>query len=207
MWRFVLKENIRRFRNLAAQSQSQSEREKLELMIGEAQSELAELEQASTPQIARDDDALQSFAERVVAEAMKQHGAQFSTLQIYDENRDHLIILAQSNLRAPFLHHLASMRPGDGSACGRCLADDAAAAIADVNRDAGFVPHREAARDAGFEAVQASPVRDGAGNLIAVLSVYFSAPQSFSAADVERMSEFASSFGPRLEQHLGRKTI
>lgn len=160
MWRFVLTENIRRFQLLIARARSQAERDTLQLLLEDAEHELAELEQVSTPEAVQRDAALRYVAEHAVDEAVKLHDAQFSTLQIYDEARKGMIILAQRNFRAPFLHHLASVKPGDGSACGRCLQDGRQAAINDVDREAAFEPHRQAAREAGFEAVQATPVRN-----------------------------------------------
>lgn len=202
MWRFVLRENIRRYETLLAKAELKSERDQLGELLKQAQLELGELEKASTPEMARDDAALKLFAEHCTDEAMKLHGAQFSTLQIFDEQRDTLIILAQRNFRAPFLHHLALMRPGDGSACGRCLAEGRPAAIGDVNSDVAFEPHREAAREAGFESVQACPVLSRSGSLMAVLSTYFSTPQRFSEDELNRIALYAKKIGTGLERHL-----
>lgn len=202
MWRFVLRENIPRYKALLEQAESDVERERFRQMLDRAETELRELEEASTPEIARLDAQLKYFSEHAVDEALKLHRAQFSTLQIYGEQREHLIILAQRNFRAPFLHHLSQMRPGDGSACGRCLAENAPAAIEDVNTDPAFEPHREAAHEAGFDAVQASPVRDGSGGLIAVLSTYFNAARRFSEDELYRMTYFADSIGGKLEKYL-----
>lgn len=204
MWRFVLKENISRFHALLEQADSNEQRETLLQLLREAELELDELEAASSPEIARRDYRLNSFAQHAVDEAMVLHRAQFASLQIFDEIRDRLIVLAQRNLRATFLHHLAQVRPGDGSACGRCLADDAPAAVEDVNGDPGFEPHRKAASEAGIRAIQSSPVRDRSGKLIAVLSTYFEAPQCFSDDDIYRMTYFADTIGDNLERHLGR---
>jgi GAF domain-containing protein len=204
MWRYVLKENILRFNALLGQAPNEDERAKLRQLVEQAEAELRELEEASTPDIARTDAALKFFAERAIGEAQKLSGANFSTLQIRDGSRERLVILAQSNFRAPFLHHLEQMRPGDGSASGRCIADNAPAAIDDVNSDPEFEPHRKAAKEAGFRAVQAFPVRNGSGRLIAVLSSYFSEPQSSAEADLSQTARFAESLGAELEKYLQR---
>lgn len=201
MWRFVLRENIDRFRALMTLAHSEQERETLRQLLKEAELELEELEAASTPQLARRDAWLNSLARRAIDEAMTLEGAQFASLQVFDESREELIILAQRNLRAQFLHHLAHMRPGDGSACGRCLADDAAAAIGDVNGDVAFAPHLEAAREAGFQAVRAFPVRDPSGQLMAVLSTYFEAPREFDDRDLDRMADITDALGRYLARH------
>lgn len=202
MWRFVLRENIRRFETLIPTARSDSERDKLRQLLDDAREELDELEQASTPAVVQRDLAFRFFAEHSVEEAVRLHAAQFGTLQIYDESRERLIVIAQKNFRAPFLYHLSQVKPGDGSACGRCLADGAPVAVEDVCRDAEFEPHRKAALEAGFEAVQASPVPSRAEALIAVLSTYFSAPRRFTPQQLDGMATYAARLGPTLERHL-----
>lgn len=202
MWRFVLKENIRRFQVLLGQANTDEERQTLQQLLNEAELELDELEEASTSEIAKQDASLNFIAGRAVERAMGLQGSQFASLQIFDESREHLIILAQRNLRAKFLHHLAHIKPGDGSACGRCLAHNEHAAIGDTNEDEGFAPHREAASEAGFQAVSAFPLRDGSGRLIAVLSTYFEAPQQFSDASLSSVTDLANAIGRQIEGHI-----
>ena len=202
MWRFVLRENISRFHTLLATEQSAEKRDTLRRLLKEAEEELNELEQVSTPLLARRDDALRFYADQCVEQAVRLHAAQFSTLQIYDEAREQLIILAQKNFRAPFLLHLSNVRLGDGSACARCLENGVPAAVEDVNSDAAFEPHRRAALEAGFEAVQASPVPGRSDALIAVLSTYFSRPRRFSEDELTAMARYAARIGPDLEQRL-----
>lgn len=202
MWRFVLRENISRYRNLLAKEESSTKRDFLRRLLRVTEEELDELEQMSTPALAQRDYALKFFAEHSVEQAVRLHAAQFGTLQIYDEARERLIILAQRNFRPAFLHHLTLVKPGDGSACGSCLKNNAPAAIEDVRRDPAFAPHREAALEAGFEAVKASPVPDRADALIAVLSTYFSRPRRFSENELNDMAQYAARIGPPLEQHL-----
>lgn len=202
MWRFVIRENIRRFQSLLATEESAARRDTLQQLLKEAEEELDELEHASTPLAAQRDDALRFFADQCVEQAVRLHAAQFSTLQIYDEARERLIILAQRNFRAPFLLHLSSMRPGDGSAFARCLETSAPAVVEDANTDQVFEPHRRAALEAGFEAVQASPVPDRSGALIAVLSTYFSRPRRFTDDELKAMARYAARIGPDLERRL-----
>ena len=202
MWRFVLEESISRLHTLIEEAESERERETLRRLLQDADGELKALEEAGKPELAARDIALKAFAEHAVNEAMERHGADFTTLQIYDEARESVIVLAQKNFHAAFLQHLSSIKPGDGSALGECLAHDTPIAIEDVNAAAAFEAHREAATEAGFQAVHSSPVRDQSGNLIAVLSTYFRTPQSFSEDDLNRMTHYAYSIGMRLQMHL-----
>lgn len=202
MWRFVLRENIRRYETLLSKAELTAERDQLRELLEQAELELSQLESASTPELARRDSSLKLFAEHCVEEAMRLQGAQFSSLEIFDKQRDTLVILAQKNFRAPFLHHLAQVKPGDGSASGRCLAESRPAAIADIDGDTDFAAHRDAAREAGFNAVQASPVRGARGEPIAVLSTYFSTARRFSHEELNRLDQYAQNIGAALERHL-----
>lgn len=202
MWRFVLRENIIRFQALLKMAKPGDQQETLRQLLREAELELDELEKASTPEIAKRDDWLDAIANRAVDQAMALAHAQFASLQIHDERREHLLILAQKNHRAKYLNHLEQVKPGDGSACGRCLLEEAPVAVEDVNSDAAFEPHRKAANEAGFRAVQALPVRDASGDLLAVLSIYFESPQRLSPEKLDRLVDFADSISRNLASHL-----
>lgn len=117
---------------------------------------------------------------------MRLHDAQFGNLQIFDESSGALIILAQKNFRKPFLDHFAVVRPTDGSACSRAIEGNNRVVIEDVFTDPVFEPHRHVAKEAGFQAVQSTPLRNGSGKLLGVLSTHFSMPRRFS--DDEHMA-------------------
>lgn len=202
MWRFLLKENIRRFRDQLAAAKPHSQREMLTRLLHEAEAELRELENCSTPEVAKNDAALKLFSERSIDEAMRLDGAQFGTLQIYDERSEGLIILAQRNFRAEYLRPFTLIKPGEGSLSGRCFAEGRTIVVEDVNEDPGFKGRRELAREGGFKAVQSSPLKGRSGNVIGVLSTHFANPHRFLHGDIGRIERFANSVGSSLEKHL-----
>jgi hypothetical protein len=201
MWRFVLKENIRRFRVQIENETSAAKRDTLRSLLADAEAELAELESASTPEAIKGDARLAMFAEHAIDEAMKLHGAQFGILQVYDEGLCALQILAQKNFRAEYLRPFAFIDPDEGSVSGRCFKKGRTITVEDVNNDPSFEPRRQTATEGGFEAVQSSPLRSG-DLVIGVLSTHFTKPQQFSPRDVQRMDRYSSSIGAELHRYL-----
>lgn len=180
MWRSILEDNIRHFRELIVARKAEHNPETLRCLLAEAEAELDQLERASTTERTRGDAVLRIFAETAIDDAMNLTQAQFGTLQIFDETSGSLIILAQKNFRKPFLDHFAIVKPGDGSACGRASVGSRRLMIENVALDPTFELHRRVALDAGFRAVQSTPLRDGSGKLLGVLSTHFSSLRRFS---------------------------
>lgn len=201
MWRFVLKENIRRFRAQIEHETSAAKRETLQSLLADAEVELAELDRASTPEAVKGDASLGMFAERAIDQAMKLHGAQFGILQVYDDALCALQILAQKNFRAEYLRPFVSINPDEGSVSGRSFKEGRTITIEDVNSDPSFELRRQTAKEGGFEAVQSSPLKSG-DLVIGVLSTHFTKPQQFTPRDVQRMDRYASSIGAELHKHL-----
>lgn len=202
MWRFVLKENIRRFEALLLEERSPAERATVLELLARAKAELAELDGASTAEFGRRSPEIRRIAEQSVEDAMRLHGAQFGNLQVYDETRGGLIIVAQVNFRSEFLNHFALVKPADGSACARALGDGGQTVVADVNVDPDFEPHRRVAYEAGFRAVLSSPLRAPSGKLIGVLSTHFSAPRTFSPDELDKTARLAASVAAALGHRL-----
>lgn len=201
MWRAILEDNIRHFRELLAAKRPEHNADTLRRLLAEAEAELEQLERASTHERARSDAILRVFAETAIDDAMRLNQAQFGNLQIFDETSGSLIILAQRNFRNPFLNHFAIVKPGDGSACGRASVDSNRLVIEDIALDPAFESHLRVAIEAGFRAVQSTPLRDGSGRLLGVLSTHFSNPRCFSVdehAMMDRHSAFVATTLARL---------
>lgn len=202
MWRFVLKENIARYKALVAGAKSERERQSLTEQLTKAQAELAELEALSSGGLVQKTDAIRAIIYPALDETIRAFGANFGNLQIYDEQAGGLIILGQRNFRVEFLRHFAVASPGDGSSCGRCFSLGEQVAIADVDDDDAFAPHREAAHLAGYRSVVSSPLRDQYGNLFGVMSVHFTTAQTFTPDRLEGLAARANAVGAAIGRQL-----
>jgi GAF domain-containing protein len=110
-------------------------------------------------------------------------GADFGNIQLRDPERGALRIAAHSGFDQEFLEHFATVAD-DASACGRAASQQAQVVIVDVDEDEAFEPHRHVAAASRFRAVQSTPLVDGAGRLIGVLSSHFRRPHRPSAVEL-----------------------
>lgn len=202
MWRFTFRENIRQLRRQLDAAGSDRERGQIVKLLGEAEQELADLERLSSTERWRDQPALRIFADRSVQDAMRDRGADFGNLQLYEQSLDGLVIVAQRNLRAEFLEHFALVRRADGSACARCLDGVGPTVVEDVAADRDFDPHRQVIARAGIRAIESSPLVDEAGRLIGVISTLYRAPRTFSDAERQAIGRHAQAVCSGLAAHL-----
>jgi two-component system CheB/CheR fusion protein len=121
--------------------------------------------------------------EHFLLAAIDLHGAEFGTLQLLNTASQQLEIIAQKGFGLPFLDHFAQVDATDPSACGRALRAQKIVQIPDVEIDEEFAPERAVAAQAGFRAVQSTPLINRNGLSLGVLSVHFREPHQFSERD------------------------
>jgi GAF domain-containing protein len=120
----------------------------------------------------RDAAGLGQILPRALERAMSLLAAERGNLQILDPQTGALVIAAQHGFGGEFLEHFAEVRDG-GATCGRALSRQAQIVIADVTTDSAFAVHRDIAAASGFRAVQSTPLTDGAGRVVGVLSTHY----------------------------------
>jgi PAS domain S-box-containing protein len=134
---------------------------------------LSQLHRFSTGLIEADD--LSAVLEQMLAATIDVQGADFGNVQLYDPDRHGLVIVAQHNFQPSFLEHFALVRTGDCT-CGRAAETHRRVIIEDVETDERFAAHRSVAREAGFRAVQSTPLISHRGELLGMLSTHFRMP-------------------------------
>jgi two-component system CheB/CheR fusion protein len=116
------------------------------------------------------EETIQTILDDVIA----FHGAQFGNVQL--PVGDHLVIAAQRGFDREFLQTFQRVKKDDGCACGRALQLGQPIVIADVEKDLGYAPYRDAAKSAGYRSVQSTPFVTQDGKFVAIVSVHFEAP-------------------------------
>ena len=77
--------------------------------------------------------------------------------------------------------------------------------IVDVERDARFAPHREIAAGSRFRAVQSTPLVDGRGRLLGVISTHYRRPHLPSDRELALLAWYAEDVSAALaDQHAAR---
>jgi hypothetical protein len=124
---------------------------------------------------------LRSAVEAVLEAAIRLHAASFGNVQLLDPRTGDLRIYAQRGFKEPFLSAFERVSVNDPSCCGRAMRMGRQIVIEDVERDPDFAPFRAVAAQAGFHAVQSTPLVSIAGRFIGVLSTHYARPHRPSA--------------------------
>jgi PAS domain S-box-containing protein len=134
-------------------------------------------------------------------------GADKGHIQLLNETGDVLTIVSHEGFEQPFLDHFNEVSADNDSACGRALRLREQVIIADVERDEGYEPFRQLARDAGYRAVVATPLASIDGSPLGMVSTHFHSAHRPSDQELRRLdlycrqaSDFIQRF--RLEQTL-----
>jgi PAS domain S-box-containing protein len=134
---------------------------------------------------------LQTLLDTVLEATIALHGADFGNVQLYDAQTHTLRIAAQRGFGPPFLEHFAQVSAEEGSACGRALSRGAQVIIPDVAQDPAFASDLAAAREAGFRAVQSTPLLTSTGRPLGMLSTHFRQPRRFAARELRLTDLYA----------------
>jgi GAF domain-containing protein len=107
----------------------------------------------------------------VLDDVMTLLGAEYGNIQL--PIGDELAIAAQRGLSTDFLKAFWRVKRNDPSACGRALRLGVPVIIPDIEQDSDFAVFRQQARDAGFRAVQSTPMVTKDQNLLGIVSTHF----------------------------------
>lgn len=131
---------------------------------------------------------------RALEGAMALLATDLGNIQIAHPISGALMVATSSGFDSEFLEYFAVVAD-DSSACGRAAQQRAQTAIADVDVDDGFAPHREIAASAGFRAVQSTPIVDPAGRLHGVISTHFRRCHRPSPAQLQLIAWYCERVG------------
>jgi len=126
---------------------------------------------------------LQPILDETLRTAAAIEGTSLGLLSLYDADDDHLNVGASLGFDEDFLKLIEGM-PASGVAYGTCFQERRRVIVADVESDLLFASHREAARQAGFQAVHSTPLITRLGRVIGVLSTHFREPHEPSEREM-----------------------
>ena len=101
--------------------------------------------------------------------------AHFGCIQLYNQVSRSLEIVAQQGFKPEFLEYFRDCHD-ETTICGRAIVQGKRVIIEDILSDEGFAPHRAVALDAGYRAVQSTPLFSRGGEPLGVFSTYFEQP-------------------------------
>ncbi|MBF9067019.1 GAF domain-containing protein [Streptacidiphilus fuscans] len=144
---------------------------------------------------------LASALPHLLEDAMDLMGADFANVQIVDPRDGSLVLVAQSGFGPAFLEHFAVVRDDD-SVCGLAARQRTQAVVADVRAEPTLEPHWGVFRAAGVRAVQSTPLLDGTGRLIGMISTHTPSPRGPSTRSLQVMDLYSRFAGEAVAQFL-----
>ena len=127
----------------------------------------------------------------ILDEALQVGPAQRGNVQVLNLAENALEIAAQRGFEQPFLDRFRFVRRDDGCACGRAWRAGRRVNVPSVENDVAFAGYVDAAREAGFEGVQSTPIVCG-GVTVGVLSTHFERAQQLSLSEGVLVDHYAA---------------
>ncbi|HWK96537.1 MAG TPA: GAF domain-containing protein [Pseudolabrys sp.] len=123
----------------------------------------------------------------VLERAIAELGAGMGSIQLFDRFSQTLFIAAHKGFARPFLDYFSTVSASDDCASGVALREKKRIVVEDVEAEPGWKPMLSIAREAGFRAVQSTPLIGRDGSIHGVLSTHFKSPHRPSESDFSRM--------------------
>jgi signal transduction histidine kinase/CheY-like chemotaxis protein len=128
----------------------------------------------------------------ILDNAMASCGADFGTIQLYSRSAGGLRIAVQRGFDAPFLEHFKLVRQQDrGAASARALRTQQRVVLEDLTRDTDYAEHLAVAQQAGYRALQVTPLRSHHGDVAGMLSTHHRSPHAVSAREAKLLDLYA----------------
>jgi GAF domain-containing protein len=134
-------------------------------------------------------------------------GADLGYIQLYDSRDGKLRIAAQRGFEPPFLEHFAEVDASNAAAAGRALATRQQVIIEDIEKEPSFLAGLEWAAQAGFRAIQTTPLVVSDGKVVGMLSTHFRGPRVFSAHDLRLLAICARQASDSINAYLLQELV
>jgi len=129
--------------------------------------------------------------DEMLAAAIDMLGADFGNIQLLDRVRGVMTIESQCGFEPAFLASFREVSAADLSACGRALRAGERVIIEDVEVDASYAPFRSIAREAGYRAVQSTPLLGRKGEPLGAISTHFRSVHRPSESQLRQLDFYA----------------
>jgi GAF domain-containing protein len=124
--------------------------------------------------------------------------ADYRNVQLYQAGD--LVIACQRGFREPFLKVFARVSVEKDCACGRAMREGRSVVIADVETDAEFGPFRAFAAEAGYRAVQSTPLLTNSGHFVGMISTHFAKPHAPMKEEMGAVVDYATQLADAVQR-------
>jgi GAF domain-containing protein len=126
----------------------------------------------------------------VLDAAIALHRADYGNIQLYRGGE--LVIAKHRGFKENFLTRFRRVSVDDDSACGQALREGRPVVIADVMADKLYAPFRKIAADAGYRAVQSTPLITSTGTFVGMISTHFATAHAPSKQEMAETAIYAT---------------
>ena len=127
---------------------------------------------------------------------LRASGTRIGNIQLLDPESESLHVIVHRGFEKPVLDRFAVVRANDETACARALRFRHRVVIEDVEVDLQYRPYLEAARRAGFRAVQSTPLFAVRARIAGMLSTHFPYPHGVGGDEARILDAAAAEAQP-----------
>jgi GAF domain-containing protein len=138
--------------------------------------------------------------------AIKMDGAVKGNVQLVNPVRDGLQIAVQRGFDQSFLQLFELVRADEPSACGRAFRSKQRVMIPDIMEDVFFGPYLSAASNAGYRAVQSTPIIAADGSVKGVFSTHYPGAHKLSPEVKMALDDCASKMAELIDGHFANRS-
>ncbi len=149
--------------------------------------------------------SLQPLVEEILEASITLSRADFGAVMLCEVQAS-APLFAQRGFQGELVEHLYPMLE-DTAVCAAALAPRGHVFVEDVLTDPSFLPHRKLVSAAGFRGAQSIALFGRGGEIIGVISTYFSEPHRPAARDVRSMDLYASQAVEAIERKRAQETL
>jgi signal transduction histidine kinase/ActR/RegA family two-component response regulator len=182
--------------------------EQLSLEQNELAAKLSDMERLySLSTLLLEQDGLTSVLDVVIKTTIELLDADRGTVQLYDENRGILRIVASVGFDRGFLDHFKTVEAADNSVCALALKLGQRVVAEDLATHPNFTELAPVADRFGFRAVQSTPLRGSNGRIVGVLSTHWSQPHRPSERELRLLDLYAQHAARHIELKLAEEAL
>ncbi|HEX2940459.1 MAG TPA: GAF domain-containing protein [Rhodopila sp.] len=173
--RFILRSNVKVYRNRLEVEQDETARKLLEVVLAESEAELKYQERIwmlASPHLRIQSD-LAVALELQLNKIMEELHADFGSLQLWDPGTSTLRLIGQENLDHMTIDSFALIHPTQGTPCGIAQETRSRTIIEDVEAAHPPAAVREWARAMGITAVLSTPIFNQDGDVVGVCTGHY----------------------------------
>jgi GAF domain-containing protein len=137
--------------------------------------------------------------------ALRSSGTRLGNVQLLDRSSELLHIVVHRGFEKPVLDRFGTISAREETACARALRFRHRVVIDDIETDPQYRPYLEAARAAGYRAVQSTPLFSAYARIAGMFSTHYPYPHQVGTDEARMLDEIAREAQPLMTRFQGER--